>query len=134
MSSNSTFTHIYGITSLVPSVVSIVVLVRKDAPWQEYALVGSGWIAALFFAAILLRAFSQAKADSFEIGRLNEKIKGLEDNLDQRDTVLSERIKSLEHDLQNRNAILEYVASHQMGQRAMPRAAPDVAPNGEDQT
>ncbi|MBR8657810.1 hypothetical protein KDH83_31320, partial [Achromobacter sp. Marseille-Q0513] len=97
-------------------------------------LVGSGWIAALFFAAILLRAFSQAKADSFEIGRLNEKIKGLEDNLDQRDTVLSERIKSLEHDLQNRNAILEYVASHQMGQRAMPRAAPDVAPNGEDQT
>ena len=74
---NSILSHLYGIAGLVPGLIGLVYLVKTDAPWQEYALLASGWITAFFYGVMLVRCFSQARADGEAIGELREKVKSL---------------------------------------------------------
>ena len=81
---NTTLSHLYGIAGLVPGLLGLVYLVKTDAPWQEYALLASGWVTAIFYGAMLVRCFSQARFDGELIGELREKVKSLEKELDQK--------------------------------------------------
>jgi hypothetical protein len=81
---NTILSHLYGIAGLVPGLIGLVYLVKTDAPWQEYALLASGWITAIFYGVMLVRCFSQARFDGEAIGELREKIKSLEKELDQK--------------------------------------------------
>lgn len=40
---NTMLSHVYGVAGLVPGLIGLVYLVKTDAPWQEYALLASGW-------------------------------------------------------------------------------------------
>lgn len=81
---NSILSHLYGIAGLVPGLIGLVYLVKTDAPWQEYALLASGWITAFFYGVMLVRCFSQARSDGEAIGELREKVKSLEKELEQK--------------------------------------------------
>lgn len=81
---NTVLSHLYGVAGLVPGLIGLVYLVKTDAPWQEYALLASGWITAIFYGVMLVRCFSQARFDGEVIGQLNEKVKSLERELDQK--------------------------------------------------
>lgn len=103
---SSILNHIYGIAGLVPGLIGLAYLVKTDAPWQEYALLASGWIAAFFYGVMLWHSFGQTRADGERVG------------------VMSERINSLERELSNRNALLDYLAGLLQGRTARPRANP----------
>jgi hypothetical protein len=81
---NSILSHLYGIAGLVPGLIGLVYLVKTDAPWQEYALLASGWVTAFFYGVMLVRCFSQARSDGEAIGELREKVKSLEKELEQK--------------------------------------------------
>lgn len=103
----STLAHVYGVPATLLGLLGTWFLVEKESPWQQYALVASGWLAAGVYAAMLIRTNSMAREDGQEIGFLKEKLAGLERTLDQR------------------TATLDYVAGMHIGQKATPRAAPD---------
>ena len=111
---NETLTHVYGIASLVPGIVSVFYLVATGSSWREYALVASGWVAAIFYALMLVKTFAQARSDGEEIGTLKE------------------NVKSLEKELVGRNTLLEYLAGLQMGKVATPRVSPISNPSSEE--
>jgi len=81
---NTILSHIYGIAGLIPGLVGLVYLVKTEAPWQEYGLLASGWITAIFYGVMLVRCFTQARLDGESIGELREKVKSLEKELDQK--------------------------------------------------
>ncbi len=81
---NAILSHLYGIAGLVPGLVGLVYLVKTHAPWQEYALLASGWVTAFFYGVMLVRCFSQTRIDAEEIGELREKVKSIEKELDQK--------------------------------------------------
>jgi len=111
---NTAITHVYGLAGLIPGVVSLIYLIQTGASWHEYALVGSGWIAAIFYGVMLLRAFTQARADGLRIGGLMEKVRGLKS------------------ELASRNNTLDYLSGLLIGKSATPRAtAPAPAPDGD---
>jgi|GEM_PF-2216137 len=106
--SDTTLSHIYGVAGLVPGLIGLVYLVKTDAPWQEYALLASGWITAFFYAGMLLRCFSKSRVDGEHIGSLTE------------------QVKSLEKELNGRNALLEYLSGLLMGQTGKKRSSQQV--------
>lgn len=81
---NTILSHLYGIAGLVPGLIGLVYLVKTDAPWQEFALLASGWVTAIFYGVMLVRCFTQARLDGEAIGELREKVKSLEKELDQK--------------------------------------------------
>ena len=81
---NTLLSHLYGIAGLVPGLVGLFYLIKTDAPWQEYALLASGWVTAIFYGVMLVRCFSQARFDGEVIGELREKVKSLTKELDQK--------------------------------------------------
>ncbi len=111
---NTTLSHVYGIASFVPSLIGLAYLVKTDAPWQDYVLLASGWIAAIFLAWMLVKCFSQAREDGELIGGLNEKVKALEKEL-------IEKVKPLEKELIERNALLTYLSGLLVNGEAKPR-------------
>lgn len=81
---NTILSHLYGIAGLVPGLIGLVYLAKTGAPWQEYALLASGWVTAFFYGVMLVRSFSQARSDGEAIGELREKVKSLEKELEQK--------------------------------------------------
>ncbi|WP_148210923.1 hypothetical protein [Methylibium petroleiphilum] len=96
--------HVYGLAGLIPALIGLVFLVKNDASWYEYALLGSGWFAAIIYGLMLVKAFHVARADGELIGRLTVELEGLK------------------REMSSRNATLDYLASLQMGRVATPRA------------
>ena len=104
---NTTLSHLYGIAGVVSGVVGIVAAIKSDAPWSQYALVLSGWFAAVLYAAMLVKCFNQSRADGERIGDLQGQLRQVQATLDAR------------------NATLDYVvASRPPKAAATPRAAP----------
>jgi hypothetical protein len=104
---NTVLTHVYGIASLVPGIVSLVYLIQTDATWREYALVLSGWVAAAIYGLMLFRAFSQARRDGLSIGKLTE------------------QLKNARGELRSRNSTLDFLSTHLATRAAaIPRRAP----------
>ncbi len=81
---NTTLSHVYGIAGLIPGLIGLIYLIKTDAPWQDYALLASGWVTALFYGVMLVRCFNQARADGEVIGALRENVKSLQIDLDQK--------------------------------------------------
>jgi uncharacterized membrane protein HdeD (DUF308 family) len=108
---NATLNHVYGIAGLIPGIIGLGIALKVDAPWSEYALLASGWLTALFYALMLVRAFNIATADGEEKGRLREQIVDLEKTLDAR------------------SATADYLASLLIGKTGTPRS---VASNDPD--
>jgi len=75
---NTTLTHVYGVFSIVPAIVCLAFLVKTDAPWQQYALLLSGWVACIPLWLMLVKCFNHSQRDSELIGALQERITGLE--------------------------------------------------------
>jgi hypothetical protein len=78
---NTILSHLYGIAGLIPGLIGLVYLVKTDAPWQEYALLASGWVTAIFYGVMLVRCFSQARFDGETIGTLKERINSLNNQI-----------------------------------------------------
>jgi hypothetical protein len=81
---DTNLSHLYGVAGLVPGLIGLVYLVKTDATWLEYALLASGWFAAILYGVMLVRCFSQTRADGEVIGEFREKVKSLEKELDQK--------------------------------------------------
>lgn len=113
LKNESTLSHVYGIAGLIPGVVGLEYLIKTDAPWQEYALLASGWVTAIFYALMLFHCFNRARVDGELIGEL------------------SERNKSLEKELHNRNALLDYLSGLLMGHTGIPREAQSISSEGD---
>jgi hypothetical protein len=111
---NTILSHLYGIASLIPGLVGLVYLVKTDAPWQEYALLASGWITAIFYGVMLARCFSQARSDGEVIGELREKVKSLEKEH-------SHRFESLTKELHQKNGLANYLSGLLMNGAGKPR-------------
>lgn len=109
---NTILTHVYGVAGLIPGIVSIIFLIATNSSWREYALVGSGWVAAAFYALMLFRVFGQARIDGRRIGTLTQKVRGLEE------------------ELAGRNALLDYLGGLLMRGPATPRITPSSAAEG----
>src|SRR4051812_13862585 len=99
---NTTLTHVYGVIGGVLSIIGLIVAVKANEPWSTYALIASGWIASMFLAAMLVKAFDGAREDGEQIGKLTE------------------QIASLQRDLEHRTKTLDYIAALQMGQPGTP--------------
>lgn len=110
----STLTHLYGIAGLLPGAVSIFYLVQIDASWKEYALVGSGWLAALFYGIMLWKCYAHARTDAEKIGRLTAELES-EKQISERDRRL------LSSELEQSKSISAFLVSLQMGRHATPR-------------
>lgn len=78
LDNNTTLTHVYGVFAIVPALVSLVFLVKTDAPWQQYALLMTGWVACIPLWVMLIKCFNQARRDAEQIGELRERVTGLE--------------------------------------------------------
>ena len=102
-------THVYGIASLVPGVISLVASYQKGATWSELLLFGAGWITAAILALMVFRCFGLLAKAYKENGRLEE------------------LMHSLRRELDSRNGTLDYVVAAQLGKTAMPRATPGNA-------
>ncbi len=100
---NETLTHVYGIGSLIFGAIGVYFLIQGDSTWKEYALVGSGWLAAFFYGIMLINAFTQARSDGEEIGELRQTVKALQKELD------------------SRNMLLEFLTAQLITQRPVPR-------------
>lgn len=111
---NTILSHLYGIAGLVPGLVGLVYLVKTDAAWQEYALLASGWITAIFYGVMLVRCFSQARFDGEVIGELREKVISLE-------KAHGQEIKSLTKELDLKNALANYLSGLLMNGAGKPR-------------
>jgi len=114
---NTTLSHVYGISSFIPALVGLFYLVKTDAPWQDYALLLSGWVVAIAYGVMLWRSFNQARADGEVVGTLGERVKALEKELES-------CVQAHSAELDRRQATMDYLASQLMSQRALPRAAP----------
>lgn len=112
---NTTLSHLYGLSGLVPGIVGLIYLVKTDAPWQEYALLLSGWVVAVAYGVMLWRCFDQARDDSLSIGTLTERVRMLEKELEH-------CIRSHSAELDRRHATMDYLAA-QLTQKALPRSA-----------
>ncbi|WP_314973036.1 hypothetical protein [Comamonas testosteroni] len=85
--------------------VTIIFSIKHGSDWKDFALIGSGWTAALMFAIFLWRA-SRLIEDNFnKIGSLTE------------------RVKSLEEKLTRSHEISHYLATVNKTPNATPRAA-----------
>lgn len=111
---STTLTHLYGVFSLIPALIGLGFLVRTDAPWQQYALLASGWLAAFPLWLMLVRCYNQSRQDAEEIGALRERLAGLE------------RL------LESRGATMDVLAGLVTGRTATPRRRPPPA-QPEDQ-
>lgn len=96
-------THVYGAAGLIPGFVSIFYSVNSDATWREYVLVGSGWLAALFFSGLLFFAYRRTRDDGEVIGSLRARLANAEDVLT------------------SRSATADYLAGLLIGKSATPR-------------
>jgi hypothetical protein len=111
----TTLTHLYGVPATILGVVGTWALVAPGSPWQQYALVASGWVASLIYATMLVRSHAMARKDGEDIGTLRERVAGLE-------RTLADRVAGLEQTLAQRSATLDYIAGVRGAQRATPRA------------
>jgi hypothetical protein len=111
---NTVLSHLYGVSGLVPGLIGLVYLVKTDAPWQEYALLASGWITAIFYGVMLVRCFSQARFDGEVIGELRERVKSLEKEH-------GHKVKSLEKELDQKNGLANYLSGLLMNGSGKPR-------------
>lgn len=100
---NNSLTHLYGLGGLIPGLIGIFFSVQQDATWKEYVLVGSGWFAAITYAILLYLSIRSSKKDYLKLGKVLEKN------------------KELQKELNSRNKVLEYLASQSIGQQATPR-------------
>lgn len=114
---NTTLSHVYGLSSLVPAIIGLIYLLKKDAPWQDYALLLSGWVVAIVYAVMLWKCFDQARADGETVGALTERVKSLEKELDS-------CIRAHSAELDRRHSTLDYLAAQLMSQKALPKAKP----------
>lgn len=103
--------HIYGIAGVVGLLITVLFLIKSGASWKEYALVASGWLAALMYALLLFQTISALDKATTQSHRDGEQIGSME-----------EQIRVLKKELKARSRTLDWVASQQMGQRATPRA------------
>lgn len=111
---DTTLSHLYGIAGLVPGLIGLVYLVKTDAPWQEYVLLASGWVTAIFYGVMLIRGFSQARLDGEVIGELREKVKSLEKEHVQ-------KVESLKKELDQKNGLANYLSGLLMNGAGKPR-------------
>jgi hypothetical protein len=111
---DTTLSHLYGIAGLVPGLIGLVYLVKTDAPWQEYVLLASGWVTAIFYGVMLIRCFSQARLDGEVIGELREKVKSLEKEHVQ-------KVESLKKELDQKNGLANYLSGLLMNGAGKPR-------------
>lgn len=124
---DSTLTHLYGIAGLLPGAVSIFYLIQIDASWKEYALVGSGWLAALFYGLMLWKCHAQARIDAETIGKLTAEIES-EKQISERDRRL------LSSELEQSKSISAFLVSLQIGRHATPRATVPTEENSTPDT
>lgn len=111
---NTILSHLYGVAGLVPGLIGLVYLVKTDAPWQEYALLASGWVTAIFYGVMLVRCFSQARFDGEVIGELREKVKSLEKEHGQ-------KVEYLKKELDQKNGLANYLSGMLMNGAGKPR-------------
>lgn len=127
---NTTLSHVYGLAGLVPAIIGLLYLVKTDAPWQEYALLLSGWLVAIVYGIMLWKCFDQARADGEAVGTLTERVRALERELDS-------CIRAHSAELERRHSTLDYLAAQLMSQKALPKAKPrgklEHNPEGDQQ-
>lgn len=127
---NTTLSHVYGLAGLVPTIIGLVYLVKTDAPWQEYALLLSGWLVAIVYGIMLWKCFDQARADGEEVGSLTERVRSLERELES-------CVREHSAELERRHSTMDYLASQLMSQKALPKAKPRTKaennPEGDQQ-
>jgi hypothetical protein len=112
---NTTLTHVYGVFGIIPAIVGLVFLVKSDAPWQQYALLLSGWVACVPLWLMLVKCFNKSRSDAEQIGALQERINGLE--------------KLVE----SRGETMDVLAGLITGRTAIPRARPATVQPEEEQ-
>jgi len=110
----NSLTHTYGVLSVVPSFIGIVVAIKQSADVAQWLLLASGWVAAIFLAVFLIHmskqfsrevgvSRSRARADGLTIGRLET------------------RVEDLHIEIERRHATLDYLSGLLIGTRVTPR-------------
>lgn len=98
-----------GLASLVVGVlgtaITIFFSIKHGSDWKDFALIGSGWTAAILFSIFLWRASKLIEENFKKIG------------------TLTERVKSLEEKLNRSHEISHYLATLNKTPNATPRAA-----------
>jgi hypothetical protein len=61
--------------------VTIIFSIKHGSDWKDFALIGSGWTAAVMFAIFLWRASRLIEKNYNQIGYLTERVQTLEEKL-----------------------------------------------------
>jgi len=119
---NTTLTHLYGVFGIIPAVIGLVFLVKTDAPWQQYALLLSGWVTCVPLWLMLIKCVNHSRIDAERI-RSDAEVIG----------ELRERINGLEKLVESRGETMDVLASLVTGRTATPRARPAPAQHEDEQ-
>lgn len=92
-------THIYGLLSLVLTLVFFYIGFQQDPTWRDLLLWAAGWMSAFMFALFLLGALRSQRKDAENAGKLSGEI-----------LVLNEKVRRLKYELNRRNQTLDVVA------------------------
>ncbi|WP_250478582.1 MULTISPECIES: hypothetical protein [unclassified Caballeronia] len=107
-------THVYGVLSLVPSVIGIIVALKQSTDTSQWLLLASGWIAAVFLAAFLIHMSKQFSRE-ISVARAGARKDGL--TIGQ----LQEKVEDLYAEINRRHATLDYLSGLLIGTRGTPR-------------
>lgn len=108
-------THIYGIAGIIPGLIGLGLAWGVDSPWSEYALMASGWLAAIMYAVLIWKIIRRYNNYATESGIAHTTIENLQKEI--------RRLKS-EHaaEMEQRAGTMEFLAGIAMGRRPIPRA------------
>lgn len=109
--------HIYGIGGVIPGLVGLGLAWGIDSPWSEYALMASGWIAAIIYAILIWKIVRNHSRYAQDYGSALSEISSLQKEIDRLQT---QHAKEMEQ----RANTMELLAGMAMGQRPIPRSLP----------
>ncbi|RZI80733.1 MAG: hypothetical protein EOP38_21580 [Rubrivivax sp.] len=115
-------THVYGILGVVGAAISVFYLVSPNSSWREYALVASGWISAFTLAFLLVKAHSEARQDTQQIGQLTQEVASLKQQVGGLQDLIESQAQRFQQELERRASTNDFLASLLTGKQAVPRA------------
>jgi uncharacterized small protein (DUF1192 family) len=110
-------THIYGVAGLIPGLLGLGLSWGVPSPWSEYALMASGWLAAVIYAILIWKIVRKNAAYAEECGEAKNTSSNLKDEIAR---LTAQHAKEMEQ----RASAMEFLAGIAMGQQPIPRTQP----------
>ena len=108
------YTHLYGLGGLIPGIIGLILAWGIPSPWSEYALMASGWLAAIIYAVIIWKITHHSNQYAKEHGELSAQKASLQEEL-------ARTKEAHRSEMESRAKTMEFLAGISMGKTPIPR-------------